>query len=99
MPLIYVTLDLRRALFVPEATGAVILCSYKSDLLEIFRKKGHQVWCFEESCPEEKAPTSSAELIGNGKSLQFLKSLEQDLRFLVFKPSNKVRKIIESQGW
>ncbi len=97
--LIYVTLDLRRGLFVAEATGTLILCSYNSDLLPELRKKGVKIWCFEELYPDLHLPDTSSKLIGHGKTLNFLRSLGDDLTFLVFKPSNKVRELIEGKGW
>lgn len=97
--LIYATLDLRRALWVPEATGALVLCSYKSDLLTWMRKNGAEVWCFEELYPEDKLPRTTSELLGNAKTLKWLRSLGKDLSFLVFKPSNRIHSFIRKEGW
>jgi len=97
--LLYITLDLRRALWVPEATGATVVCSYKSDLLPWMRQRGAEVWCFEEQFPNDPLPRSTSELIGNAKSLKWLRSLGKDLTFLVFKPSNKIHSFIEKEGW
>ncbi|MGE3279083.1 MAG: NlpC/P60 family protein [Candidatus Altimarinota bacterium] len=97
--LLYITLDLRRALWVPEATGAMVVCSYTSDLLPWMRERGAEVWCFEEQFPNDPLPRSTSELIGNAKSLKWLRSLGKDLTFLVFKPSNKIHSFIEKEGW
>jgi cell wall-associated NlpC family hydrolase len=102
--LIYVTLDLRRGLFVAEATGAIILCSYKSDLIEKLRERGITVWCFAEECPNEALPQTSSSLIRHRATKAWLTSLCHSDRsggifFLVFKPANRIREIIEKQGW
>src|SRR3990172_9907858 len=97
--LIYVTLDLRRALWVPEAVGAKIVCSYKSDLLKWMRERGADVWCFEEEFPDAKIPQTSFLLLSRALTLNMLRGLAADLEFLVFKPSNKIRRWIEEQNW
>lgn len=97
--LIYVSLDLRRALWVPEATGAMVVCSYASDLLPWMRKKGNEIWCFQEQFPEDPLPQSTSELLGNPKTLKWLRSLGKNLTFLVFKPANRIRQFIENEGW
>jgi hypothetical protein len=97
--LIYVSLDLRRALWVPEATGAMVVCSYKSDLLPWMRERGAEIWCFQEQFPDDEPPQSTSELLGNAKSLKWLRSLGKDLRFLVFKPANRIRQFIENESW
>lgn len=97
--LIYVTLDLRRGLCVAEATGAIILCSYDSDLLPHLRKRGVEVWCFAELFPNESLPRSTSELIGHPLVLKKLRELALRLRFLVFKPGNRIKNFLENEGW
>ncbi len=96
---IYATLDLRRALWIPESTGAMIVCSYRSDLLPMLREKGHKVWCFEEEFPEAEVPKSTFLLLSRALTLNALRELKRPLEFLVFKPSNKIREWVEKQGW
>lgn len=97
--LIYVTLDLRRGLWVAEATGAIVLCSYDSDLLPHLRKRGVEVWCFAELFPEESLPRSTSELIGHPLILKKLRELGIRLRFLVFKPGNRIKNFLENEDW
>lgn len=97
--LIYVTLDLRRGLWVAEATGSIILCSYDSDLLPHLRKRGVEVWCFAELFPNEMLPRSTSELIGHPLILKKLRELKTRLRFLVFKPGNRIKNFLENEGW
>lgn len=97
--LIYVTLDLRRALAVPEATGAKILCAYNSDLLKPMREAGADIWCFEEEFPEADIPQSTFMLLSRALTLNMLREMGKKLHFMVFKPSNKIKRWIEEQGW
>ncbi|MDP2691029.1 MAG: NlpC/P60 family protein [bacterium] len=96
---IYVTLDLRRALWVSEAVGATVLCSYQSDMLSWMREQGTAVRCFEEEFPGAVIPGSTFLILSRALTLNWLRSLKADLKFLVFKPSNKIRRWIEEQGW
>lgn len=97
--LVYVTLDLRRALWVSEITGAKIVCAYKSDLLANMRKQGADIWCFQEAYPKTEVPTSSFRLLSHAKTLKVLQDMKKPLQFLIFKPSSKIKKWIETQKW
>jgi len=96
---VYVTLDLRRAVGIPDATDALIVCSYASDLLSKMRKKGVEIWCFEEEYPDADVPRSSFLLLSRALTLNMLRERQQDLRFVVFKPSNKLKRFAEKEGW
>ncbi|MDP3975678.1 MAG: NlpC/P60 family protein [bacterium] len=97
--IVYVSLDARRALWIHESTGAVILCSYYSDLIPLMRASGVDVWCLQEQCPDQAPPEGSAELLSHAKTLNYLKSLKADLEFIVFKPSNKILSFLAKQSW
>lgn len=96
---VYVSLDLRRSLWVAEATGALIVCAYSSDLIHQFRKKGIEVWCFEEEYPEAVVPRSTFLLLSRALTLNMLQDRKKTLEFIVFKPSNKIKRWAEKQGW
>lgn len=97
--LIYVTLDLRRGLWVSENTGAKIVCAYRSDLLNQMPENGADIWCFEEEFPEADVPASTFLLLSRALTLGMLREIGKPLKFIVFKPSSKIRRWIENQGW
>lgn len=97
--LIYITLDLRRALWISQTTGAKILCAYSSDLLKPMREQGADIWCFEEEYPEADIPRSTFMLLSRALTLNMLRELGKPLKFLVFKASNKLKNWAENEGW
>jgi predicted ATP-grasp superfamily ATP-dependent carboligase len=101
--LIYITLDLRRALWLTEAVGAKIVCAYTSDLIKPMREMGADIWCFEEEYPEAEIPRSTFMLLSRALTLNMLrdlsKELQKELQFIVFKPSNKLKNWAEKEGW
>jgi cell wall-associated NlpC family hydrolase len=101
--LIYITLDLRRSLWISQATGAKIVCAYSSDLLKPMREQGADIWCFEEEYPEAEIPRSTFMLLSRALTLNMLRDLVNEfgkkLQFMVFKPSNKLKNWAEKEDW
>ncbi len=97
--LIYLSLDLRRSLWLTKATGAKIVCAYSSDLLKPMREMGADIWCFEEEYPEAEVPRSTFMLLSRALTLNMLRELGKKLQFIVFKPSTKLKNWAENEGW
>jgi predicted ATP-grasp superfamily ATP-dependent carboligase len=94
--IVYVALDPRRAVGIQKALGCRILTLYRSDFLDQLGEE-ESVFCLEKVDREAaKEVKSTSELLKVESVREFI---GRDSKLIVFKPSHKIRKICDEQGW
>jgi hypothetical protein len=74
----------------------VLVTSFKHSWIDLWRQHGISVFCLEDHIP--LPPVSTKQLLCHAKTLEFLQTLPEPVRILIFKPSQDLEQSLARHG-